>query len=341
VALNRSIAFVQGQTVDLPTVHYRRLRGGLLSGFDRRFIIVALVSVLLHFALAFVLEKKELPRQKAVVLEKMSERIAKLIVEKPIVKTEEKKATKPRLENQNTTTEKQVEEAPDTKKPAPVKKTVRQQARATEEKVRTVGVLNMLTGSGETAKGPAVVDVLGAIGKKDRKQDLEKALSELQGLQQVSEKSQVEAKIVQREEVLLGKRESIDDLIGDLGENLATQLVKKGEFIVRRPDVIDGAGAADSKRDTRTINQMVLRNKSNIYRIYERHLKRNPTLQGKVTIRFVIAATGEVVQVDVLENSTGSEQLEQELVAKIKSWEFEKIAQGEASVVYPFVFRPT
>ncbi len=74
---------------------------------------------------------------------------------------------------------------------------------------------------------------------------------------------------------------------------------------------------------------------------YQHHLKRNPSLEGKVTIRFTIAATGSVVSVQILENTTGSTELESEITRKVKMWRFAPIAQGEVSVTYPFVFRPS
>ena len=73
---------------------------------------------------------------------------------------------------------------------------------------------------------------------------------------------------------------------------------------------------------------------------YEKHLKRIPELAGKITVRFTIAASGRVTSVQILENTTGNNDLERDISRKIKMWRFEKIAEGDVTVTYPFVFQP-
>jgi len=73
---------------------------------------------------------------------------------------------------------------------------------------------------------------------------------------------------------------------------------------------------------------------------YEKFLERNPGLSGKVTVRFTIAASGSVSSVSILENTTGNNELEQEIIRKVRMWQFEAISEGDATVTYPFVFMP-
>ena len=74
---------------------------------------------------------------------------------------------------------------------------------------------------------------------------------------------------------------------------------------------------------------------------YEKYLKRNPNLAGKLTVRFTIAASGRVTSVQILENTTGNENLQRDIIRKIKMWRFEKITEGDVTVTYPFVFQPS
>jgi TonB family protein len=73
---------------------------------------------------------------------------------------------------------------------------------------------------------------------------------------------------------------------------------------------------------------------------YERFLKRSPDLAGKITIRFTIDAAGNVSRVEIVENTTGNKDLEDEINRKVAMWKFESIGEGEVTVTYPFIFQP-
>jgi len=47
-----------------------------------------------------------------------------------------------------------------------------------------------------------------------------------------------------------------------------------------------------------------------------------------------------VTGIQILENSTGNDELEDEIVRKIRMWQFDEIPDGEVTVTYPFVFSP-
>ena len=71
---------------------------------------------------------------------------------------------------------------------------------------------------------------------------------------------------------------------------------------------------------------------------YERFLKREPSLQGKITVRFTITANGCVTDVEILENTTHNRGLENEIRRKVKMWKFAAIPEGDVTVTFPFVF---
>ena len=65
------------------------------------------------------------------------------------------------------------------------------------------------------------------------------------------------------------------------------------------------------------------RNKAAIYALYNRALRDNPALQGKVVVQLTIAPTGEVTDCKVLSSELKNEELERKLVARIKMFKFE------------------
>ena len=65
------------------------------------------------------------------------------------------------------------------------------------------------------------------------------------------------------------------------------------------------------------------RNKAAIYSLYNRALRDNPQLQGKVVVQLTIAPTGEVTDCKVLSSELKDEELERKLVARIKMFHFD------------------
>jgi TonB family protein len=71
---------------------------------------------------------------------------------------------------------------------------------------------------------------------------------------------------------------------------------------------------------------------------YERHLKRDPKLQGRLTFRFNIDADGEVDNIRLLGDTFKDPRVGQCAQIVIQRWRF---PPGRAvQVVYPFIFRP-
>lgn len=327
----------------------KAVRGSVWQKADRLFFIMIVLSLTLHSVTVWYFRHIKIEPVKTKTLEEIPERFAKLIIEKPLPKEVIKKPkttdaanrqAAPGEEPANTATGKDA--ATQTKGPsAAVKKNVERQVQRVEQKIRTVGVLGMLTGVGTTAKGPAVVDVLGAAGsKKERMQDLDKALSEVTGLKQTQSIDVVQRKLVKSRDVEIARKESIDDLIANIGAAKTSDLSKKGDILISRPESIEGAASSSSKRDISAINAVVTSHKTSVRMSYERFLKKAPDLAGKITVRFTIDAGGYVTRTEVLENTTGNKELEEEIIRKVKMWKFEEIPEGEVTITYPLIFQP-
>ncbi len=326
----------------------REIRGSFWEKLDFRFAIIFLFSILIHSIFLFRVNTIELKTVEVTAIEKMPERFAKLIVEKPVPKETVQK----KLNDQKTGKTKEIEK---TEKVTPkttsdnkpmdrkvAKKAVARRAARVERKIRTVGVLGMLTGVGTTAKGPSVVDVLGnSHNKKERNQDLEKALENMSGLQQTKDISVMKRKLVRSKDLSINYKENIDDLVASIGVAKTTTFSKKGNFVIQRPESIEGAASSNLKRNNKAINKIVASHKASIRMSYEKYLNRIPNLSGKITIRFTISATGRVISIQIIENTTNSKNLEKDIVRKVKMWRFDKIPKGDVTVTYPFLFRPS
>jgi hypothetical protein len=67
--------------------------------------------------------------------------------------------------------------------------------------------------------------------------------------------------------------------------------------------VLEGSEGADRNADDARV---IARRQAGFRACYERALQANPALQGRLTLRFTIAATGSVTKVDVVEDTIGS-----------------------------------
>jgi TonB family protein len=200
----------------------------------------------------------------------------------------------------------------------------------------------MLTGVGTTAKGPSVVDVLGTMkNKKGHFVDLDQALENMSGLQKNQNIEVLDRKLVKSKDIAISQKEEIDDLIASVGHAKTVDLSKKGDFVIQRPESIEGAASSDAKRDAGAINSVVSSHKLSIKMSYEKFLSRDPNLSGKITIKITIAASGSVTFVKAIENTTGSQELEEEIIRKISMWQFEPVPEGNVTITYPFVFMPS
>ncbi len=144
----------------------------------------------------------------------------------------------------------------------------------------------------------------------------------------------------------LGSRE------GGLGglrraEGAAGQQQQEGERVVERvirgrvssSDFEDesGAGVFDSSLVTRQIRTRLRA----IQTCYERELRNNPTLAGRVLVRFTIQPTGTVSGASAVENTTGSPAVASCVVSTISRFRFNPGPEGgSVTYSYPFVFAP-
>ncbi|MDW8246608.1 MAG: AgmX/PglI C-terminal domain-containing protein [Sandaracinaceae bacterium] len=98
-----------------------------------------------------------------------------------------------------------------------------------------------------------------------------------------------------------------------------------------------GSGDFDQQAVVRMINSR----KSAIQACYERELRKNPSLKGRVAISMTIQPSGTVSNVRVVENSMGSDEVGECIVRVVQQFRFTVGPEG-GSVTYsfPFVFEP-
>jgi len=115
-------------------------------------------------------------------------------------------------------------------------------------------------------------------------------------------------------------------------------LTKQAQVELVRPQKLTGSSEAMGQRTEQSIMNVVLARQGQIQYIYEKYLKKNPNLRGKISIEFTIAANGFVKSARVIESTVDQPQFERELLALIQRLKFDAIASGEVTTIFPFQF---
>ncbi len=95
-----------------------------------------------------------------------------------------------------------------------------------------------------------------------------------------------------------------------------------------------------SSRSDESIRKIMDRNKGAIFSIYNRALRRDPALQGKVTVKMVIEASGKVSSLKLVSSELETPTLEQKLLARIRLILFGAEDVERTTLNYSFDFLP-
>ncbi|MEO7385545.1 MAG: AgmX/PglI C-terminal domain-containing protein [Gammaproteobacteria bacterium] len=91
--------------------------------------------------------------------------------------------------------------------------------------------------------------------------------------------------------------------------------------IASEPDAPAGpTGKAGRSREE--IEMVFDQNKGAIYSLYNRALRNNPSLQGKLVLKLTIEPSGQVSAVEVVSSELGDEELERKLIQRIRMFTF-------------------
>lgn len=89
------------------------------------------------------------------------------------------------------------------------------------------------------------------------------------------------------------------------------------------------------------IEQVFQKNKGAIYSIYNRALRKDPSLQGKVVIELTIAPSGRVIKARIISSDLNNKKLERKLIARVKLFRFKPSKAVQVTVKYPIDFLPS
>ena len=101
------------------------------------------------------------------------------------------------------------------------------------------------------------------------------------------------------------------------------------------------SGGPGSSRTDEEIQIVFDRHKAALYRLYNRELRRNPTLKGQIVLKIVIEPDGSVSLCEVRSSDMDAPALAAKVVERVKLFDFgAKEGIPPVSILYPIDFLP-
>jgi TonB family protein len=103
-----------------------------------------------------------------------------------------------------------------------------------------------------------------------------------------------------------------------------------------KPTDVELGGDAGT-RSPESILRVIRQGMGGFRYVYEKYLRDNPNLGGKISLRFTIAPSGDIVGISLVASNTGDEKLDASLVDQAKRMKFDQIEKGNVTVTYAFL----
>ena len=309
------------------------VRGSWMTGLDWAFTAIGSASFLAHLVFVMYLRNVDWPRKPDI--EEIPDRFVQIMV-----KAKPPEPPKNQVTKDDSTEEKKPDKAASSgaakntakRELSPAEKArldAERRARLSEQ-VRNTGILKLL---GAKADGSgSIADVL---GKGDVDRDQEKAFQGVGGLAVAT--SEASLRGVKSGTGGSGKVADIGSLRGAgaiAGGTTGAGVTEKRVSGVVRSE----APAVDGALDPALVSKEVRARIGAVKACYERALKRNPNLSGKVKVRWTITAAGTVSGVDISDDSMGDSEVSSCIKQLVARWRFPAPSGGSVEVEFPFVF---
>ncbi len=298
------------------------VRGGILKQIDQFFFMILAASLVVHFSGATFIACQPQVEERELTLDELPDRFVKAMM--PV----EVKPPPPTEVADNGPKEEVKEKPAEKKSEKPATSNAEKKAQL-QAKVARSGLLKVIGSSGG---GGAFEDVL---GNSSGVGDVASALSGASGVG-VATADQLAAGGPKGGTA--GSAAGIGDLGTSGGGNVG--LSEKKQTEVRGGVSMQAPEVESSDVDREKLAAYVRSRKGAIQQCYEKELKRNPSLKGKVVVRFSITPAGRTSDIDIEENTLGNEAVASCIKTTIRGWVFPFKPPSEVPVAYPFVFAP-
>jgi len=287
---------------------------------ENRFRRILLIALLITVVMGYLIPLWELPVQTRDQLSEVPERLAKLVVKKEPPPPPPK--VQPKLEKK-----KDKDKKP--RKDVPKPKT--EKAKKARKVAQTAGLLAFKENFSELMDN-SVDQKLGSQARLSNKgQKARKVSRSLVTAQAEGASGGISTSSLSRNTGGAGKS------IGGVEFSRVESAIGSDFFGEERP-LSDGPGPSRTDEEIQIVFD---RYKAALYRIYNRELRKNPTLQGKLVLKLTIETNGKVSACSLESSDMDAPGLEKKIVARVKKFNFgPKEGVPAITILYPIDFLP-
>lgn len=285
---------------------------------DRRFKKILLICVVLAALIGLIVPFLPTPDPEQKELKSVSPRLARLVLE-------QKKIPPPPVP-----------------KPSPVKKEPVEKKTAVEEKKPVTK---------KQQKAQEVAASSGLVALRDELMDMRDSFDleefddqPLSTAGRKSEAAQASTSVVSSKALSQSKGINTGTLTqSTAGSKLESRATTAVTSNIKTAPVMPAARTASDRltRPQHEIESVFQKNKGAIYSIYNRALRKDPGLQGKVVIELTIAGNGSVTKARIISSELNNPSLESKLLARVKLFKFKPSNAAVVTVRYPIDFLPS
>lgn len=297
---------------------------------DRLFNRLVTIFILLFLLIGFYLNTIVLPEIERKKLAEVSPRLAQLLVEKkkiPPPPPPRKKIKKPEPKKEV----KKPKEKPKPK-PKPKKKPTAEERRAAaKQKAQKSGLMSMQDDLADLRDSFDLSDI-GDLPQQKAGKEAIKTTSTSDFLTARASKGSGGIKTDTLNRRLTGS---------ELAQRKTTQVKSNIESSTKIAAKASPKKSYSAKRSQEEIERVFQKNKGSIFSIYNRELRKDPSLQGKVIVELTIDANGNVTKCILVSSELKNKKLEKRLVSRIKKFKFASKKVPVITVTYPIDFLPS
>ncbi|MCP5161838.1 MAG: AgmX/PglI C-terminal domain-containing protein [Hahellaceae bacterium] len=299
---------------------------------SRRFRRVLLALFVVTLPLALIIPSLKVPEPDRAQLEALPPQLAKVILQKkvepppppPVEPKEEEKPPEPKVEEPPKVVEKpkvEVKKPPEKPKEKPTEKQV-------EKAIEVAKKSGLLAMQDDLADMRQMMDTtsLATAPQKRAKTIAATANAIDSNLALAGSGGVVTSGVGPNEAVVLSERDAVALVQTDEDKAVA--------------DAIQTQKKPSKERSGDNIRRTMDKNKSSLYAIYNRALRKNPGLEGKVVLELTIESSGVVSDCKVISSDLQNADLEKKLVARVKLINFGKLNVDKKIVRLPIEFFP-
>jgi TonB family protein len=304
---------------------------------ERRFYLITGTVLIITFLFGLLIPMIELPEKERFKKQTLPPRLARLILEQKKVPPPKPKPAKKLVDKKKP--EKKKEKKPEPKKkPAPEKKPQKKIAKkpsTTEQARKKAASTGLLAFSDQLAdlRDDSALPQTGTIRKLSSKG--EKAAS--------ASRSIITGGASKGSGGINTAALSRNTGGQGLGGRSTTQVESRAATAKQQANAT-GRGKGKNHKGNRTreeIQTVFDQNKGAVYALYNRALRKDPTLRGKVVLELTISPAGKVTKCRIISSELNDKKLERKLVSRIKLFKFRAKDVETAVVSYPIDFLPS